>query len=425
MNRKSILQIIVVAALAGAIGWFARQQWPTHAPMSAVVSGRKIKFYQSAMHPWVTSDKPGKCTVCGMALVPVYEGDAGFALDSGLVTLSSNSINVLHVQTEEVKRRPLERALRVAGTIDDSDTQHRRLSAYVDGRIEKLFVNYLGAEVIAGQPLASFYSPMLLAAEREYVTLRCQDHSKLAGGLLVEHQRLVDAATQRLLRLGLAQSQINALPQKSENDSYTEILAPMSGTVVAREVYAGQYVKEGDRLFELGDFATMWFVFDAYERDLAWIQPGQSVEVTTPARPGKIYSAAITFIDPNLNETTRSAKVRVEIPNPLVEENGVKRRELFHKLYAQGVVKVVVPDALTVPRGAVLSPGAQPVVYVEKGGGAFEQRRVRLGRAGDEFWEVLAELDEGDRVVTTGNLLIDAQAQLNQSAHSSTNQPGL
>lgn len=425
MKTKVIFQTVVIAALAGATGWFAREHWPAPTPMPAATSGRKIKFYQSAMHPWVTSDKPGKCTVCGMALVPVYEGDPGFALEAGLVTLSSNSINVLHVETEEVKRRPLERVLRVAGRIDDNDARHRRLSAYVDGRIENLFVNYVGAEVVEGQPLASIYSPTLLAAEREYATLLRQDHARMTGAALAEHQRLLDAATQRLLRLGLVKSQIKGLAQKSEDDSFTEILAPMSGTVVAREVYAGQYVKEGDRLFELADFATMWFIFDAYERDLAWLQPGQSVEVTTPARPGKVYSAAVTFIDPNLNEMTRSAKVRVEIPNPLVEENGVKRRELFHKLYAQGVVKVLVPDALTVSRSAVLSPGARPVVYIERGAGAYEQRRVSLGRAGDEFWEVLEGLEEGDRVVTAGNLLIDAQAQLNQSAHSSTNQPGL
>lgn len=425
MRAKNIFPIIVIAVLAGAAGWFARQQWPSAAPASTVAAGRKIKFYQSAMHPWITSDKPGKCTVCGMDLVPVYEGDAGFALDAGLITLNSNSVSVLNVQTAEVKRRALERALRVAGTIDDSDTQHRRLSAYVDGRIEKLFVNYVGAEVVAGQPLASIYSPMLLSAEREYVTLLRQDHSSLTGAAEAEHRRLIEAASQRLIRLGLVPSQISRLPQKSENESSSEILAPMAGTVVAREVYAGQYVKEGDRLFELADFATMWFVFDAYERDLAWIQPGQAVEVTTPARPGKVYPAAITFIDPNLNEATRSAKVRVEIPNPLIEENGVQRRELFHKLYAQAVVKVVASDALTVPRGAVLSPGAQPIVYVEKGGGAYEQRSVRLGRAGDEFWEVLAGLDEGEHVVTSGNLLIDAQAQINQTVQAAVSKSTL
>ena len=139
--------------------------------------------------------------------------------------------------------------------------------------------------------------------------------------------------------------------------------------------------------------------------------------MTTPAAPGKTYNGKVAFIDPNIKEMTRSARVRVEIPNPMVDEHGRKRRELFHKLYAQGVVKVQLPEVLTVPRGAVLSPGQRAVVYVDREGGAYEQRRVTLGRAGDEFWEVLDGLNEGERVVTTGNFLIDAQAQLNQSGN--------
>jgi Cu(I)/Ag(I) efflux system membrane fusion protein len=187
----------------------------------------------------------------------------------------------------------------------------------------------------------------------------------------------------------------------------------MTGTVITREVYEGQYVKEGDRLFELADFSKMWFRFDAYERDLAWIKPGQQVDVTTPAVPGKVFAATITFIDPNLDDKTRSAKVRVELNNPLVERGGKLQRELYHRLYAEGLVKIEVPETLCVPRSAVLSPAGQPVVYVDKGGGIYEQRKLKLGRAGDDLWEVLDGLQAGERVVTAGNLLIDAQAQLN------------
>jgi Cu(I)/Ag(I) efflux system membrane fusion protein len=200
------------------------------------------------------------------------------------------------------------------------------------------------------------------------------------------------------------------------NDIHTALLAPVSGTVVARFVYEGQYVKEGDKLFEIADFSTMWFQFDAYERDLAWLRPGQKVEVTTPAAPGRTFTGTLAFIDPNLREMTRSAKVRVELPNPLIDVSGVKRRELYHRLYADAVVEVEIPEVLAVPRTAVLSPGAAPVLYVDKGGGAYEQRRPRLGRAGDEDYEVLDGVAEGERVVTQGGMLIDAQAQLNASA---------
>jgi Cu(I)/Ag(I) efflux system membrane fusion protein len=214
-----------------------------------------------------------------------------------------------------------------------------------------------------------------------------------------------------LIQLGLSEAQIAALPNKLATSIHTEIVAPMSGTVVSRSVYEGAYVKEGEKLFELADFSTMWFRFDAYERDLVWLQPGQSVDVTTPAAPGRVFTAPIAFIDPNLNDPTRSAKVRVELANPLLQTNGQTRRELLHRIYAQGVVHVALPEVLALPRSAVLAPG-RPYVFVDKGAGVFEQRKVKLGRAGDELWEVLEGLTEGERVVTTGNLLIDSQAQL-------------
>ena len=420
MKIKLLIRLLIIAALSGGAGWFAARHWPARPP-EARPDGRRILYYQSAMHPWIKSDKPGKCTICGMDLVPVYQGEAGFDVAPGLVTLSSNSITVINVQTDTVRRRLLRRTLRVAGTIEEDDTRHRVLSAYVEGRLDRLFVNYVGAEVTESQPLAAIYSPTLLNAEREYLLLVSQSSEPAAPR--EERARLIEAATLRLKRLGLTEAQIAALARKPESELQTEILAPMSGTVVARNVYEGQYVKEGDKLFEIADFSTMWFRFDAYERDLPWLRVGQRVEVTVPAVPGKVYPAQITFIDPNLNDPTRSAKVRVEVPNPVVEQDGRPRRELYHRLYAEAAVKVDLPEVLAVPRSAVLSPGPQPVVYVDKGGGAYEQRAVRLGRAGDDSWEVLEGVSDGERIVTEGNLLIDAQAQLNRSVSSAGQNP--
>jgi len=423
MKPKSVLLILLAMATAGSIGWFAarRANDQPGATAATAASGRKVLHYQSAMHPWIKSDQPGKCTICGMDLTPVFEGDPGFETGPGLVTLSSNTLNVIHVQTEPVRRRILRRTLRVAGTIDDDETRHRIISAYVDGRVDRLFITHVGAEVIEGQPLATIYSPMLLAAEREYVTLRSRRPD--SPSLQVEHARLLEGAAQRLRRLGLAEAQIEALPRKPDASQQTDLLAPLSGTVVARFVYEGQYVKEGDRLFEISDFSTMWFRFDAYEQDLPWLKPGQAVEVRTPAIPGRVFPASVSFIDPNLNDPTRSAKVRVEMANPMVEQDGRKRRELYHRLYAEGQVQVEAAEVIALPRSAVLSPDGRPFVFVARGGGAFERREVNLGRRGDEFWEVLGGIVEGDPVVTTGNLLIDAQAQLNQAATPSAPPP--
>jgi len=410
---KPIPFILVVLAIAGAAFggyYYATQKHGGHGTADET-SGRKVSFYQSAMHPWIKSDKPGKCTICGMELTPVYEGEKGIESAAGVVSLGSNSIQVIHVQTTSASKQPLTRAFRFAGTIDDDDSKHRVLSAYVKGRIDELFVNYIGAEVTEGQPLASIYSPMLLAAEREYVNLaRVAKSSEDA-------QRLLSAAKLRLTQYGLNEKQVAALSEKPADNIHTEILAPVSGTVVARKVYAGQYVMDGEMLFEIADFSKMWLLFDAYEQDLAWLKIGQEVEITTPSVPNKVFKAAITFIDPNINMMTRSTKVRVEIPNPVIEVDGVRRRELSHRLYAEARVKVDSAPALVVPRSAILmAESSKALLYVDKGGSAYEQRTVKLGRAADGVWEILEGVKEGEAVVTQGNLLIDAQAQLNASA---------
>ena len=414
MKMKTLFLILFVAVVAATGGWWAKQYTSHQHDSSAVAQngGRTIRFYQCSMHPQVKSDQPGKCPICGMELSPIYEGQG--AASENLITLDSNSISVIHVQTEAVKRQPLRRTLRVAGTIDDDDTKHRLISAYIDGRIEKLFVNYTGAEVGEGQPLATFYSPNLLSAEREYLILA--EHESTNGTTVVgdERNRMLKSASQRLKRLGLTEAQIDALGKSKDASMQTEIVSPMSGTVVNRFVYEGQYVKEGDKLFEIADFSTMWFRFDAYEGDLPFLKIGEKIYITTPSVPNKTYEAKISFIDPNVNDPTRSAKIRVEISNPLVEQDGKMRRELLHRLYAEGVVNLSFAEALIVPRSAVLNPGGEALVYVEKSVGSYEPRKIELGSFGDEGWQVLKGLEEGERVVTSGNLLIDAQAQFNQ-----------
>ena len=158
----------------------------------------------------------------------------------------------------------------------------------------------------------------------------------------------------------------------------------------------------------------MWFVFDVYERDLPWVRMGAEVEITTPALPGRVMRAPITFIDPNLTPETRSARVRVVLENPATNEPGKHRHELLHKLYAEGRIASETAPTLTVPRGAVLWPAGRPIVYVEKSAGIYEPRDVQVGVAGDELWEIAGGLSENDRVVTAGNLLLDGQSQINR-----------
>ncbi|MES2595755.1 MAG: efflux RND transporter periplasmic adaptor subunit [Verrucomicrobiota bacterium] len=394
---KTFVALLLISASLAA-GWFLRDMFGKQPMIPTGASAeRKVLYYQSAMHPWIKSDKPGRCTICGMELTPVYEGDKGFDAAGGdAVSLTQNQIQVLHVQTVEAKKQTLTKSLPVSGIINDDQRRHRILSAYVDGRIDKLFANHHGVEVVAGEPLAQLYSPTLLQAEREYRQLT---------GELKKNTAL------RLRQLGLTEKQIVALDSKPADALNSEILAPLTGTVVEHDVFEGQYVTMGQKLFAIADFSTMWFLFNAYEQDMPWIKIGQKVEVTTPSVPGKVFTGEITFIDPNFDEATRSTQVRVELPNPMVEG----RRELLHRLYAEGQVGVELPEVLTVPKSTVMQTGPEAVVYVDQGGGAYARSVVKIGRRGDTLLEVLSGIKPGDKVVTNGNLLIDGQAEMNRS----------
>jgi len=399
---KIALAILLTLAVAIPATWFVtsrlRQSETAPSSVSPVTKRqRKILYYQSPMHPWIKSDKPGRCTICGMELTPVYEGDPGFDASSGdIIPLTQTMIQVMNVQTAEATTQPLEKTLTVAGTIEEDATRHRVLSAYIPGRIQTLQVNYQGAEVKEGQPLAEFYSPALLQSEREY--------RALTGDLR-------EAVALRLRQMGLTPAQIQDLPNKPADKLTSQILAPIGGTVVAQSIYEGQYVQEGEKLFEIADFSTMWFQFRAYEQDLPWLKRGLPVEVTTPAHPSFVYTGQVAFIEPTLDEATRSVRVRVELKNPPPESG----HRLQHKLYADGVVHLEAPKVLAVPKTAVIQTGPDAVAYVEQLGPAYNRRVLTLGRRGDSLIEVASGLSEGEKVVVNGNLLIDGQAEMNRA----------
>ena len=364
--------------------------WRAGRPGSTA-KARRILYYQDSMHPWIKSSQPGKCTICDMDLTPIYEGDKPMDAGGERISLSSNAVTVVNVQTDSVKCQPLVRTLQVAGTLEANESKKTIISAPAPGRIEDLAVEYAGVEVHENQRLLTFFSPELTQERRRYVVrARLSDQRDPTGGL--------------------------AVPRGDADPYYSDLVAPHSGTVIERKVTRGQFVSEGERLFTIADASVLWYRFDVYEQQLSWVRPGQKVQVRVPSIPGKVFSAVISFLDPMLNEATRTVKVRADIQNPLVEIDGKKERLLRFGMFAEGTVLAESATTLTVPRSAVLYTGHSACAYVEREPGAYERRRVKLGREGNDSWEILGGLAPGDRVVTSGAVLLDAQAQFNQAS---------
>ncbi len=365
---------------------------------------RKLQFYQSPMHPWIKSDTPGQCTICGMALVPVYAGEAGFDTGGDTLMLSDATIQVINVATATVERGSATRTLRLAGTIEDDAGRHRVVSAHFDGRIEKPFIEQVGEEVREGQPLAEIYSPELLYVAREF-----------QRASIGRDRNAAESAGRRLIQYGLTPDQLGSIATQPADKFGIDLLSPMTGTVIKRYVNAGQYVKTGDPLFELGDFSRMWFEAVIYENDFPLVHLGQKAIVTTPAAPGEEFEGIVTLVDPNFDPMTRSTQLRIEVPNPMVRTSRGERRALPHGGYAEAKIDTIVGEGLVVPRSAVLDTGLRTIAYVEKSDGAYERRDIRLGGRGDTQVLIRSGVTEGEKIVTHGNMLLDAESQMKDS----------
>ena len=398
MSKPILAAVSLIAAAAlGSTAYLALRTDDGHDHAAEAMG----KVYVCPMHPWIKSDHPDKCTICGMSLVARTAADAG-AMPAGTIALSQSQITTIGVATTTVARLPLVRTLRVSGRVDDNDTLHKVLTARVPGRIEKLSINYTGQAVTKGEQLATIYSPEMLAAQRIYV-------ERLKAGNAYSRADLA-APRENLLMLGLTADDLADLEKNREPSATVVIRAPADGTVVVKSAYEGQYVSAGDRLVEIGDFTSMWFLFDVYETDMPLLQIGQLVDVTTDVIPGETITEPISFIDPNFNEATRSTKARVVL-NGVHFQVDDQHLYMSHRVVATGRVHLPAPVVIAIPKSAILDSGSGPVAYVELGGGGYERRKLVLGRRGDDLVEVIMGIAVGDKVVTRAALLLDAQAQ--------------
>ena len=303
------------------------------------------------------------------------------------------------VQTTRVSRSNPVKQVRLYGKIIPDERSLQSQTAYVGGRIERLDIEFTGETVRAGQTLATLYSPELFTAQQE-----------LLEAVRMQQPALVQAAREKLRLWNLTDAQIDAIQYSGQASPMVEIKSNTNGIVIAKRVNRGDYVSQGSILFDIANLSRVWAMFDAFEVDLPFLAKGDRVEFTLSAFPGKTYSGRISFIDPILNATTRTARVRVDVANPTLE--------MKPEMYATAQVAAPLKgykDRIVVPQTAVLWTGKRAVVYVrlpDTDTPTFRMREVTLGPALGGAYVVLDGLSDGEEIVTNGVFSIDASAQL-------------
>jgi len=357
-------------------------------------------IWTCSMHPQIKMDKPGDCPICGMDLIPLESGGADEAIAFDEIEMSESAMKLAAIQTAFVKKGKAEKTINLLGKVQADERRISELTARFGGRIEKLYVNFTGQNVRKGQKLATIYSPELIAAQRELLE---------ASKFKETNPGFYKAAHTKLKLWDLNDTQIDAIVTKGEPQLYFNVLSPIAGTVTGRHVSLGDYVKEGQGLFEVIDLTKVWIMFDAYESDLPWIKLGDEINYTIQSIPGKVFKGKATYVDPFINSKTRVAKIRVEQRNP--------KLELKPEMFVNGILesKMEKNNELLIPKSSVLWTGKRAVVYVKvpnKEMSLFQYREIDLGPLAGNFYVVSSGLDEGEEIAINGVFKIDAAAQL-------------
>lgn len=449
--------VVVVAVLVLIlIGVAQRSGWIQSAIESAAATsssaGDEPKRYICPMMCTPPSPQPGRCPVCAMELVEATSEPGG---DGTSVTIEAATRRLVGIQTAVSQVENVSRSIRTIGAIDFDESRLSTISAYVDGRLEKMYASYVGVPVSKGDDLALIYSPQLFSAQTEFVTSlegsRGNDRFEIRDG------DLAAMARENLSELGMSGEQIESLAQTRRPASRIRIKSPQSGTVIEKSAVEGDYLKTGQMLFRIADLSSVWLMLDLFPDDAAAVRFGQQVEAEIQSVQGEIFTGRVAFIDPTVNPKTRTVRVRVEVMNfdgklrpgdyatarisvPALPADLVYDPALADKFISPMHPQVIrdqpgpcplcgmdlIPtsdlgfssaplpeqEVITVPRDAVLMAGSNAVIYVETEPGRFEIRRVTVGPMTDQRAVIVEGLAAGETVATHGNFLIDSQMQL-------------
>ena len=437
--RKFFSKIIPLITLLTLLGMASCSKGPT-------AKDSNIDHWTCTMHPSVHSKDPGKCPICSMALVPVMKGSATPASSSknaphhdhaamlagkptgggemqgmpGMPGMKGGAESkapqtsefVVPVERQQqigvtyakVERKPLAHTIRSVGLIVPDRSRNWQFVSRVDGYVQKLNVTSPGQVVEKDAPLLSIYSPDLLTSEREFVELlRMRDQAKSKDARETP-QRLIESAKRRLQLWNVTDQQIAELERTRKASDTLTLLSPFRGVVQSVPVEQGKNVKVGDMLVEVADLSLVWMWAEFYENELSMLQVGQKLAITAKSYPGQNFDGTIALIDPFINETKRTAKVRIDIPNADFK--------LRPGMYVNAELAMDMGEALTVPVSAIMPTGERNVVFIDKGEGKLEPRIVQLGAKYGDIYEVQSGIQEGERVVSSANFLIDAESKV-------------
>jgi len=455
--------LVVVTFIAGYFVHLLLQGPPTgpeHEHPGGQAAEQAPTVWTCSMHPQIRLRKPGKCPICFMDLIPIATEDG--VVGERQITFSEEALKLMEIQTTLVERKFVEAEIRMVGKIDYDETRVKNITAWVHGRIDRLYVDFTGITVSKGDHMVDLYSPELISAQAELLqALKAAGSIKDSTSELMKRTTLatLEAARDKLRLLGLARAQIDKIESSEAPVTHITIYSPMGGTVIHKHATEGMYVNTGTPIYTLADLSRLWVKLDAYESDLSWIRYGQEVEFSTEAYPGQVFKGKISFRDPILNAKTRTVKVRVNVDNPDGKlKPGMFVRSVLRARVAQGgavmdpdlagkwicpmhpsVVKAQPgtcdicgmdlvateslytaarePDEppLVIPATAPLITGKRAVVYVrvpDANKPTFEGREVVLGPRAKDYYLVIEGLAEGEVVVTNGNFKIDSALQI-------------
>ena len=371
---------------------------------------RKVLFYRNPMNPGVTSPVPAKDEM-GMDYVPVYEDEAGNGGGAvpgySTIKVGAESLRLSGVQTSPAVREKISRSVRAVGIVVPDETRVRRVQTKIEGWIEKLHVNFTGQAVAKGQPLLEIYSPDLVAGQREYL-LALEMQNRMKENPYREERmmaaELVQSSRRRLELFDVPQGSLAELERTREPRRTVTLNSPASGYVTVKEVFEGTRVMPGMELFTVTDLSRVWIDADLYEYEARAVRPGQQASLAPAYESGPLLKGRVAYVYPTLSLESRTLKVRFEFPNP-----GLR---LKPQMYADVFLELGSATGVVIPDSAIMETGLRQIVFVDLGGGSLEPREVQVGVRGDGKAQVLSGIKEGERVAVRANFLLDSESRL-------------